>query len=113
MRRVSENDPAYRLKKRFLPFSGPVRFQQVFNRFREVIDRVGGCFRQGGGGWRARGVGRRGKRWDFISAFLDFSGARALKIERKGHAGKRKRRIFAGCAGGLTRLFGKTNIRAF
>ena len=40
MRRVSKNDPAYRLKSRFWGVSGRARSQQVFNRFAKVIDRL-------------------------------------------------------------------------
>ena len=39
VRRIPKNDPLYRLKKRFWASFGPARFQQVFNKFRKVIDR--------------------------------------------------------------------------
>ena len=41
IRRIPENDPAYRLKSRISGASGARRSQQVFNRFRKVFDRSG------------------------------------------------------------------------
>ena len=39
VRRIPENDPAYRLKSRFWPSPGSRLIQQVFNRFAKVIDK--------------------------------------------------------------------------
>ena len=40
VRRIPENDPAYRLKVSIWGLCGACRFRQVFNRFAKVIDRM-------------------------------------------------------------------------
>ena len=86
VRRIPKNDPLYRLKKRFWASFGPARFQQVFNKFRKVIDRDNNPLSTGATVWQV------GKDWQASESCND--GAKTA-VFLEGNQGRARRGMAA------------------